>query len=276
MFVGANLCIGDHDFFQLPASAGAKVVGARIDGEPADWMIRVIQRKGSAQNYDDQMLALSDFARGATRVGAWVLLPDDATQVFLEIQLNTSGTVVPRYNLSVAIGFPYEIDVMMFENENTTTTTTATAAPSTALETNVTAPAGTTAVPSPMTRKRGIDETSFSSSMSVTLTDKIQAILNDLGGLVPIVHGVSAKSLGLLVPSPNEAKLAEIEALLRTKLTEQRTVARFAELNIKLGLGRTVAVTTPSPTATAQSSSAAAVQWNVAAALMALIAVVVA
>jgi hypothetical protein len=53
VFVGANLCIGDHDFFSLPASAGAKVVGARIDGEPADWMIRVIQRKGSAQNYDD-------------------------------------------------------------------------------------------------------------------------------------------------------------------------------------------------------------------------------
>jgi hypothetical protein len=55
-----------------------------------------------------------------------VLLPDDATQVFLEIQLNTSGTVVPRYNLSVAIGFPYEIDITMFENENTTTTTMAT------------------------------------------------------------------------------------------------------------------------------------------------------
>jgi hypothetical protein len=259
VFVGANLCIGDHDFFRLPASAGAKVVGARIDGEPADWMIRVIQRKGDTQNYADSTLALSEPARSARKVGAWVLLPDDATQVFLEIQLNTSGTVVPRYNLSVAIGFPYEIDITMFENENTTTTTMATEtlttiadagngttwAPVSTPGASTTAPSNTSA-PAPMIRKRGIDETTFSSSASATLADQVQAILNDFGDLVPVVQGVTSKALGLLLPAPNNGKFSQVETLLRAKLAEQRTVARFAALNIKLvGMGRTVAVTAP-------------------------------
>jgi hypothetical protein len=82
--VGANLCRGDHDFYELPASAGANVVGARIDGEVADWMIR------------------------------------------------SSSTLA-----AVAIGIPYEIDVMMFQ-PNTTTTNTEALATTTALLGNVT------------------------------------------------------------------------------------------------------------------------------------------
>jgi hypothetical protein len=96
-----------------------------------------------------------------------------------------------------------------------------------------------------MTRKRGIDQTAFSSSSSVTLVDQIQEILNDIGGLVPIVQGVTSTSLGLLVLTPNEGNFSAVEALLHTKLDEQLTVARFAELNIRLGVGHTVAVSAP-------------------------------
>jgi hypothetical protein len=253
--LAASICKGDHDFFQLPLSAGAKVVGARIDGAPGDWVLRIIQRTGSNASYVDATLAMSEPAVGASKVGAWVLLPENAEQVFLEVNLNAPMSAAPFYNLSVAIGFPYEIDLTAFENEIPTTTSNATSTP-----------ANSTATLSPMTmaRKRqpSVGSTAFFASATATLADQCQKIFNDFGEIVPIVQGASTSTLALLLPASNAAKLVAAEKTFRAKLAEAKTIAKFNALGLQPGAARPVAVTAaPNPltmaTATVTATSSA-------------------
>jgi hypothetical protein len=267
--LAASICKGDHDFFQLPLSAGAKVVGARIDGAPGDWVLRIIQRTGSNASYVDATLAMSEPAVGASKVGAWVLLPENAEQVFLEVKLNTPMSAAPFYNLSVAIGFPYEIDVTKFENEIPTTTAASNATATTDVNNNSTAatnPDNSTATLSPttMTRKRqlSVGSTAFFASATATLADQCQKIFNDFGDIVPIVQGASASTLALLLPASNAAKLAAAETTFRAKLAEAKTIAKFNALGLQPGAARPVVVTAaPDPltktTVTAATSSSA-------------------
>jgi hypothetical protein len=229
LFVNANLCRGDHDFFELPRSPGAKIIGARMEGSPAEWVLRVFQRIGTTgAKHDDLPIASNRPVVDATNVGAWVLLPETAEQVYLEVLSDDARAKAPFYNLSVAIGVPFEIDLI--ENNATTAMTT---------------------------RKSDLLYTGFYATNNATVIDQVQKIFNALGGLVPVVHSISSKSMGLLLPTSNLDKVTQVEAMLRTKLADKQIVERFEALGLRLDLGTSSTSTTlPTSTKVSKSSSA--------------------